>query len=116
MFHTLLEYLLHHIFPARFLQQKLFLVYYLRIIPLIFLESFKAYLAVQHQSKYLRYEGVVGICIRIPIILVFYYAGFGIFTFPLAMTIDFTVRAAYFGWCSVKVHKRINNGELTIVR
>lgn len=54
------------------------IVYYLRIIPLIFLESFKAYLAVQHQSKYLHYEGVVGIFIRIPSILVFCYAGFGI--------------------------------------
>lgn len=90
------------------------LVYYLRIIPLIFLESFKAYLAVQRQSKYLRYEGIVGICIRIPIILVFYYAGFGIFTFPFAMTIDFMVRATYFAWCSVKVHRQIDNGELSL--
>ena len=90
------------------------LVYYLRIIPLIVLESFKAYLAVQRQSKYLWYEGTVGICIRIPIILVFYYAGFGIFTFPLAMTIDFIVCAVYFGWCSAKIHRQINNGELSL--
>jgi len=90
------------------------LVYYLRVIPLIFLESFKAYLAVQRQSKYLRYEGIVGICIRIPLVLVFYYAGFGIFTFPLAMTIDFIVRAAYFVWCSIKVHRQITSGELSL--
>lgn len=30
------------------------------------------------------------------------------------MTIDFTVRAAYFAWCSTKVHRQISNDELSL--
>lgn len=90
------------------------LVYGLRVIPLIFLESFKAYLSVQRQSQYLRYGGVIGIAIRIPLVLVFYYAGLGIWTFPLAMNIDFTLRTVYFGMCSAKVHRQVSSGELSL--
>ncbi len=90
------------------------LVYGIRVIPLIFFESFKAYLAVQRQSKYLRYGGLIAIVIRIPFVLVFYYAGFGIWTFPFATILDISVRAAYFVWCSAKVHRQITSGELSL--
>jgi len=59
-------------------------------------ESLRGYLTSLHRSDVLKWAGLVGIFIRIPITLVSYYSGIGIYLFALASSVDFICRGIYF--------------------
>lgn len=80
-------------------------IYCLQAIVLILYESYKGYLTSVKQSKYLRYGGLCGIIVRIPISVIGFYLGLGILPFALACVIDFLVRGIYYYICSYKVVK-----------
>lgn len=88
------------------------------VVPLIFYssqvvfiqlyESLRGYLTSLKRTDLLKYAGLVGILTRIPVTLIAYYSGSGIYGFALASTIDFTCRGLYFYYCS-KHFKRLSH-------
>lgn len=61
-------------------------------------------------ERCLMFDGLFGIFVRIPVALISYYCGFGIFGFGMASGIDFLIRGIYFKICSIK-GLRENNGR-----
>lgn len=76
-----------------------------QVIPLIFFNSYKAFVTIEKQTKYLKYGGIIGMFVRIPFVLVCYSANFGLWGFSIACTFDFIIRMLYFYICSLKIVK-----------
>lgn len=72
--------------------------------------SMKAYLTYEQKTNYLKYGGVVGVSVRIPVVLIGYYTGIGLLTFALASAIDYLVRGIYYYLCSLN-----NNAKYMII-
>lgn len=81
-------------------------LYCTEIITLLFHEPMRAYLTSEHQTKYLRYGGVFGILVRIPIVLVGYYLTHSLILFAVASAVDFGMRGLYFYICSIRYIKK----------
>lgn len=88
-------------------------LYCTEIFALLLYEPMKAYLTSVQQTHYLRYGGMVGIMVRIPITIIGYYAGMGLFIFSIASTIDFAARGVYFYICSKKFRRKSAIGCLS---
>ena len=73
---------------------------------LLFYESNKAYLEMQEASKYLKYGGLIGGAIRILFVFIGTFLHLGLFPFAIACTVDFGVRALYYGLCARRVSKK----------
>lgn len=71
-------------------------VYATECISLVFYESYKAVLSVYSKTEYLKWGGLIGICVRIPFIFVAFKLGFGLWGFGFANALDFGARAIYF--------------------
>lgn len=82
-------------------------VYCTEIIALLLYEPMKAYLTSMKETKYLRYGGIFGIFVRIPIALIGYYMGLGLFPFAIASTMDFAARGIYFYCCGRKIRRHL---------
>lgn len=65
-------------------------------ISLTFYETYKAVLSYYSKTEYIRYGGLIGIFIRIPITFILWKLGFGLLGFGLVYAIDFGSRAFYF--------------------
>lgn len=52
-------------------------------------------------------DGVCGICIRIPIVVISYYSGLGLVPFALALGIDFFIRGIYYRLSSLKWNRNL---------
>lgn len=72
-------------------------------------ESLRGYITSVKRTDILKYAGLIGIFSRIPVTLISYYSGIGLYGFALASTIDFTCRGIYFYYCSKKVILRGDN-------
>lgn len=81
-------------------------LYCTEIMTLLFYEPVRAYLTSEHQTKYLRYGGVFGILVRIPIVLVGYYLTHSLILFAVASAVDFGMRGLYFYICSIRYIKK----------
>jgi len=90
------------------LNQSLFwlALYSVQIFSLLIYEPMRAYLTSIKCSKYLKYGGVVGICIRIPVTYIGYKLNLGLLSFSLASSIDFLGRGVYFTLVSKKTLKQ----------
>ena len=84
-------------------------LYCTEIFVLLFYEPMRAYLTSEQQTKYLRYGGLFGFIVRLPIAIGGYYLGIGLTSFAIACTIDYGVRGLYMYKCSVKVKNQIEN-------
>lgn len=76
-------------------------VYMTDCISLLFYEVYKSVLSCYGRTEYLRYGGVIGIFIRIPVTFVMWKCGFSLIGFGLACTIDFGLRGLYY-YCIAK--------------
>lgn len=65
-------------------------------ISLTFYETYTAVLSYYSKTEYIRYGGLIGIFIRIPITFVLWKLGFGLLGFGLVYAMDFGSRAFYF--------------------
>lgn len=83
------------------------LIYVSDIIPLIFYEVFKGYLVCAEKTSIIKNGGLIGILVRIPVVLIGYYSGFGVFTFAIPCLLDFSVRAIYFWLNSKKIDNSV---------
>lgn len=77
---------------------------------LLFYEGNKAYLEAQEASRYLKYGGLVGGITRILWVFVLTTLGMGLLPFATACTVDFGIRAVYYG-CAAKQVERKMKGE-----
>ena len=80
-------------------------------ISLTFYETYKAVLSYYSKTEYIRYGGLIGIFIRIPVTFVLWKLGFGLLGFGLVYAIDFGSRAFYFFKMAQKQEKNDNNIE-----
>lgn len=76
-------------------------------ISLLFYESNKAYLETQEVSEYLKYGGLFGGATRILWVLTGHFLHLGLFPFATACTLDFAIRAAYYGYSAKQVEKTL---------
>lgn len=74
-------------------------LYCTEVIDLVWYETYKAYLTSEGKTQYLKFGGIVGICIRIPIVILAYCYGLGLLPFAIASTVDFGCRGIYFYLC-----------------
>lgn len=74
-------------------------LYCTEVIALVWYETYKAYLTSEGKTQYLKFGGIVGICIRIPIVIPAYCYGLGLLPFAIASTVDFGCRGIYFYLC-----------------
>lgn len=81
-------------------------VYMTDCISLLFYEVYKSILSCYGRTEYLRYGGVIGIFIRIPVAFVMWKCGFGLIGFGLACTIDFGLRGLYY-YCMAKRYDKV---------
>lgn len=68
-------------------------------------ESLRGFLTSSKKSEMLKWAGLIGIITRIPVTLISYYSGIGIYGFALASSIDFLCRGFYFYNCQLKLAK-----------
>lgn len=73
-------------------------------------ESLRGYLTSLRKSELLKWAGLIGIFVRIPVTLIAYYCNIGIYGFALASSLDFLCRGFYFYICSkrIKISKTNN--------
>lgn len=69
-------------------------------------ESLRGYLTSLQRSDLLKWAGLIGIFSRIPVTLISYYSGIGLYGFALASSIDFICRGIYFYCCHKLIIKR----------
>ena len=74
-------------------------------ISLTFYETYKAVLSCYSKTEYLRYGGLIGIFIRIPVTFILWKLDFGLLGFGVAYAIDFGSRAFYFFKMAQKYEK-----------
>lgn len=89
------------------ISESLFFVglYCVQVFTLTFCECLRGYLTSEEQSDSLKYAGIVGICVRVPICFASYYFGFDLFGFGLSCFIDFGARGIYYYKCSIRLNK-----------
>lgn len=80
-------------------------LYCTEIFALLLYEPMKAYLLSEGCTNYLKFGGVIGIFVRIPLVVIGYYLNLGLFPFALSCTFDFGVRGLYFYLMSKKVRR-----------
>lgn len=81
-------------------------LYLTQVFALTLYEILRAYLVLEHETKYIRYCGMFGIVIRVPFIIIGYYLNLGLFPFAFACLIDFGIRALYCYYASKRVQKK----------
>lgn len=77
-------------------------LYCTEIFALLLYTPMMAYLTSMQQTHYLKYGGIVGIMVRIPVTIIGYYTGMGLYVFSVAAAIDYASRGIYFYICSKK--------------
>lgn len=83
-------------------------LYCSQIFVLVLYEVMKGYLTSEQQTKYLRWGGIIGIVVRVPITVGGYYLGFGLLPFAIGSAVDFLIRGLYFYICSrIVVSKKL---------
>lgn len=58
-----------------------------------------ALLTSMQETRYLMFGGLIGSLVRVPVVLISYYSGIGLYGFAFASGLDFLGRAAYFQLC-----------------
>ena len=71
------------------------IIYSAECILLLPYESMRGYITSLKRSDILKWTGLVGSIIRIPLVLITYYCGLGFYIFASLVSIDFLCRAAY---------------------
>lgn len=69
-------------------------------------ENYRAYITSMQKTHILRWCGMIGILVRIPITLIAYYSGIGLPLLAIASTVDFTMRGIYYYISSKKIIKQ----------
>lgn len=88
------------------------LLYMADIISLILYEGFRANLTIAGKTDILRWGGMVAILIRIPMVLILYNIGCGLFSFALPCLFDFGARGIFYMICSKKLDRKLQNHEM----
>lgn len=83
---------------------------------LVFYESMKSYLMSMHETGYLRYGGVIGMCVRIPFVVIGNAFNFGLMPFAIVCFFDFGLRGVYFYLASRKLRKMSSSKKMIIER
>lgn len=71
-------------------------LYSIEILGTLVYETMGSYLISERQTSYMKYGGIIGICVRIPIVLIGYYLHLGLVPFAIASGTDFLMRGVYF--------------------
>lgn len=87
-------------------------VYCSQVILIQLYESLRGYLTSLKKSELLKWAGLIGIFIRIPITLIAYYCNIGIYGFAIASSLDFLCRGIYFYMCHRIKISRANNKRI----
>lgn len=84
-------------------------LYCLQVFTVIVYESFRAYLTSERKSEYLRFGGIVGVLIRVPIIIIGYNLNLGLYPFAVSSFIDFGFRGLLYYKYSKNLMKGSDN-------
>lgn len=73
-------------------------LYETQAICLAIYENARGFLTSIQNTKILRYGGLIGILVRIPVVLISYYTPIGLYGFALASGIDFLMRGIFYSY------------------